>query len=76
MITRVVTDSLIFGPFFNGPDITGVIGPEQLRAMTECGFNFLAVVRELYYTIIDNLFISYSHYTRVIQPHLIITFRS
>jgi hypothetical protein len=41
-ITRLITDSLIFGPFYNGPETTGVLGPDQLRAMTECGFNILA----------------------------------
>jgi hypothetical protein len=44
----VITDSLIFGPFYNGPDFTGVLGPEQLQLMTQCGFNILATVRRLF----------------------------
>jgi len=39
-MSRVLGDSVIYGPFFNGPSHGGVITPTSLPALMQCNVNF------------------------------------
>jgi hypothetical protein len=40
-MTRITSDSLIWGPFYNGPIFDGILMPDNLQALTACGWNMI-----------------------------------